>query len=389
MRTGSTDGTGSTGSTQAAAAGEAAGGTASPGGEHAAASTYGAAGTLRAGQRPAGRRRTVALSVAGCALAVTAALLAPAAFNNSGHSSHREQSGQRAHSRQAVAPARDGTSETSESCQRPEESLRPLPITGDAVRRIKNRKPGKLIAGVDQNSFRWGYRDPATGELAGFDIDLVRAIAQEIFGDRNAVIFRTIPTSQRIPALQQRTVDIVVRTMTINCDRIKKVAFSTAYFQAGQQLMVPQDSTITSYGPSLRGKRVCTATSSTGEGLLDDDGKRGARALGATKVTVPNQLDCLVRLQLGQVDAVLTDNALAAGQAAQDPSVKLVGVPLTKEPYGVAMNLEDTDLVRRVNKVLEDYRKGGKDSPWMQAYRYWLQDDLKGITAPPQPAYKD
>ena len=52
-----------------------------------------------------------------------------------------------------------------------------------------------------------------------------------------------------------------------------------------------------------------------------------------------NQLDCLVRLQLDQVDAVLTDNALAAGQAAQDPSVHLIGSPLTHEPYAVAMNL--------------------------------------------------
>ena len=81
---------------------------------------------------------------------------------------------------------------------------------------------------------------------------------------------------------------------------------------------------------------------------------------------MPNQLDCLVRLQLGEADAMVTDNALAAGQAAQDPSVELMGEPFTDEPYGVAMNLEDEDLVRRVNKVLEDYREGGADSPWMR-----------------------
>ena len=55
---------------------------------------------------------------------------------------------------------------------------------------------------------------------------------------------------------------------------------------------------------------------------------------------------------------MVTDNALAAGQAAQDPSVELVGEPFTHEPYGVAMNMDDTDLVRRVNKVLDDYRGG-------------------------------
>ncbi|MEC4014904.1 glutamate ABC transporter substrate-binding protein [Streptomyces sp. H27-D2] len=265
-------------------------------------------------------------------------------------------------------------------CETPEASLRPSDVSGAAVKRIKER--GRLIAGVDQNSFRWGYRDPATGELAGFDIDLVRAIAKDILGDADKVTFRTIPTNQRIPALEQRKVDVIARTMTINCDRIKQVAFSTAYFEAGQQVLVPEGSAIKDFDDTLRGKKVCTAKGSTGEAELKEE-SHGARVL-----TVDNQLDCLVRLQLGQVDAVITDSALAAGQAAQDPSVKLVGEPFTAEPYGVAMNLKDEDLVRRVNKVLDNYRKGGQASPWMKSYRKWLSDDLKGIEGPPEPKYK-
>ncbi|MFE6780534.1 hypothetical protein [Streptomyces sp. NPDC057702] len=115
----------------------------------------------------------------------------------------------------------------------------------------------------------------------------------------------------------------------------------------------------------------------------------GGAGAGALLDTAPNQLDCLVRLRLGPVDAVFTDDALAAGQAARDPSARLVGEPLTREPCGVATHGDDTDLVRRVNKVLEDYREGGADSPWMRAYRGWLQKDLKGITAPPAPVHKD
>ncbi|WP_069811374.1 glutamate ABC transporter substrate-binding protein [Streptomyces sp. TP-A0874] len=267
-----------------------------------------------------------------------------------------------------------------EDCRDPEASLPPSEVDGAAVKRIK--KNGKLIAGVDQNSFRWGYRDPANGRLSGFDIDLVRAVAEEILGDPDAVIYRTIPTNQRITALQQHKVDIVARTMTINCARIKEVAFSTAYFEAGQQVLAPKDSPITAFDNSLRGKKVCTASGSTGESELEKESH------GAEVMTVPNQLDCLVRLQLGEVDAVVTDNALAAGQAAQDPSVRLVGEPFTEEPYGVAMNLEDKDLVRRVNKVLEDYRSGGSGSPWMQAYHRWLAADLKGIDGPPAPKYR-
>ncbi|MCE4943900.1 glutamate ABC transporter substrate-binding protein [Streptomyces albulus] len=261
------------------------------------------------------------------------------------------------------------------------QSLRPSPADGPAVERIK--KKGQLVVGVDQNTYRWGYRDRDTNQLEGFDIDLARAIAKDILGPDAKVVFQAVPTNQRIPAVQQRTVDLVVRTMTINCARKEQVAFSTAYFQAGQQVLAPKVSSITAFDDSLRGQRVCTADGSTGEAELRQH-PHGARVL-----TAPNQLDCLVRLQLGEADAVVTDSALAAAQAAQDPTVELKGKPFTDESYGVAMNKDDPDLVRRVNKVLDDYRSGGDDSPWMRAYRKWLQADLPGISGPPAPEYGD
>ncbi|MER5882561.1 glutamate ABC transporter substrate-binding protein [Streptomyces sp. NPDC001941] len=275
-------------------------------------------------------------------------------------------------------------------CTEPERSLRPSAADGAAVAAIKKR--GKLVVGVDQNSYRWGYRNPATRTLEGFDIDLARAIAKDVLGSDQAVIFRAIPTNQRIAALDGGKVDLVVRTMTINCKRIEQVAFSTAYFQAGQQVLAPKDSTIKGYDSSLKGKRVCTAEGSTAYEALEknsfgavfkdpDDGKKTDQ----DRYTVPNQLDCLVRLQMGEVDAVVTDNALAAGQAAQDPAVELKGVPFTTEYYGVAAKLGSDDLVRRVNKVLDAYRAG----PWQAAYDKWLKADLPGVTGPPAPKYRD
>ncbi|WP_229925781.1 glutamate ABC transporter substrate-binding protein [Streptomyces longispororuber] len=269
-----------------------------------------------------------------------------------------------------------------EECRTPEASLRPSPKDGPVLAAIKKRKVAKLVVGVDQNSYRWGYRDPnkERGRLEGFDIDLAREIAERLLGDREAVVFRAIPTSQRIRAIQNGQVDMVVRTMTINCERIKDVAFSTAYFETGQQILAPKSSAITGYDASLRGKRVCTAEGSIAWQALKE------KSFGAdTKTTVPNQLDCLVRLQLGEVDAVLTDSALAAGQAAQDPTVELKGKPFTREYYGVAMQKGADDLVRRVNDVLEDYREDG----WKQSYDRWLAAGLREDARPPKPLYKD
>lgn len=318
------------------------------------------------------RAGPAAVAAAVCALAAAGAAVLP-----TGGAPERDRPAR------AAAPAAPAPGAAAPAqCTDPEASLRPAGgADGAAVQRIKAR--GRLIAGVDQNSYRWGYRNPADGELGGFDIDLVRALAKDILGDPGKVTYLAIPTSRRISALQTGKVDIVARTMTITCERIKQVAFSTAYFESGQQVMVPKGSPVTAFDDSLKGKKVCTAEGSTAEIKVREEPH------GSSLLTVPNQLDCLVRLQLGEVDAVVNDRALAAGQAAQDPSVQLVGKPFTTEPYGVAMNLADTDLVRRVNKVLEDYRAGGAGSLWMKAYDKWLAADLKGITAPPAPKYRD
>ncbi|WP_309096527.1 glutamate ABC transporter substrate-binding protein [Streptomyces sp.] len=288
------------------------------------------------------------------------------------------------------------TGSAAEECDDPEkQTLSPSSADGPVIQKIKNRKgeKRKLVVGVDQNSYRWGYRNPNSGETAeleGFDIDLVHRIAEDILGDAKAVQFKAIPTDQRIPAIQAGRVDMVVRTMTINCARIEDVAFSAPYFKTGQQVLAPKSSPVTGYDDTLAGKRVCTAAGSTAYSTLEADKRSGdLPATTDISTTVPNQLDCLVRLQLGEVDAVVTDGALAASQAAQDPTVQLKGDAFTAEYYGVAMKKDADDLVRRVNQILVDYRKDTANG-WQASYRKWLSATLgkdAKKSEPPAPEY--
>lgn len=286
--------------------------------------------------------------------------------------------------------------EAEEDCEAPEkQTLSPSSADGDTIRAIKNRtgEKRKLVVGVDQNSYRWGYRNPNSGktaELEGFDIDLVHRIAKDILGDPDAVQFKAIPTDQRIPAIQDGRVDMVVRTMTINCDRIGDVAFSAPYFKTGQQVLAPKSSPVKGYDDTLADRRICTAAGSTAFAALEAD-QRDGKLPASTDIstTVPNQLDCLVRLQLGEVDAVVTDGALAASQAAQDPTVQLKGDAFTAEYYGVAMKKDADDLVRRVNQILVDYRKDTADG-WQASYEKWLSATLgkdAKKSEPPAPQY--
>ncbi|WP_329140750.1 glutamate ABC transporter substrate-binding protein [Streptomyces sp. NBC_01476] len=326
----------------------------------------------------------VAAMAVACALALTSAV-APL----HGHGGGRHAGG----AVRVQGPAVSARYASTSACDTPEASLDPgLGSTdGAAVQAIVKR--GRLRVGIDQNSYLWGFRDPATGQLAGFDIDIVKAIATDILGPDAKVQYLTVPTAKRFDRLDDGTVDMVVRTVSITCDRLAQADFSTAYFTAGQQLLVPDGSAITGYNGTLRGKTVCAASGSTGLTRLTGTGggtkESDAQRFGATVMPVENQLDCLVRVQLGLADAVFTDNALAAGQAAQDPSMHLVGIPVTREPYGVAMQKGHPDLVRRVNRVLAAYEAGGADSRWMASYQHWLAADLPGISGPPPAKYKE
>ncbi|KUM99702.1 sugar-binding protein [Streptomyces yokosukanensis] len=319
-----------------------------------------------------------------CALALAFVLLLPCTqAPPAGHDGGRAG--------QQTATGSQARAEDCKDSEAQNRTLSPSDADGPTIDAIKSRTGAKrkLIVGVDQNSYRWGYRNPNTEgtELEGFDIDLVHRIAQDILGDPDAVQFKAIPTSQRISAIQDGRVDMVVRTMTITCERLSQVAFSAPYFKTGQQVLAPKSSSITGYNDTLAHKRLCTAAGSTAYTKLDADRKGGGLPASADiSTTVPNQLDCLVRLQLGEVDAVVTDGALAASQAAQDPTVELKGEPFTAEYYGVAMKKDASDLVRRVNRVLVDYRANG----WQASYDRWLSATLgkdPGPSKPPAPQY--
>ena len=104
-------------------------------------------------------------------------------------------------------------------------SLRPFNNKAEAdaaVATIRNR--GRLIVGLDIGSNLFSFRDPITGEITGFDVDIAGEIARDIFGSPSQVEYRILSSADRVAALQNNQVDVVVKTMTITCERKKLVA---------------------------------------------------------------------------------------------------------------------------------------------------------------------
>jgi polar amino acid transport system substrate-binding protein len=277
-----------------------------------------------------------------------------------------------------VAPAAGNT-----GCDR-EASLRPGPQPppgamppGSTMANILAR--GRLVVGVDQATNFFGSRNPATGQLEGFDIDLAREFARAIFGDPNRVDLRVVTAAQRETALQEGQVDLVVRTYSITCDRKAKVGFSTPYYVAKQRILATKGSGIAS-AADLSGKRVCAVTGTTSLAALYALDPR-PKLYGVSQWT-----DCLVMIQQGQIDAISTDDVVLAGLLAQDrKNLELVGGSIADELYGVGVKLGNDDLVRFVNGALAQMRE---DGTWERLYQANLQS-VAPSPGPPQARYQD
>ena len=275
-----------------------------------------------------------------------------------------------------VAPTLVAPEEPDDDCTA---SLRPFDTRAegqDAVANIRNR--GRLIVGLDIGSNLFSFRDPITGQITGFDVDIAGEVARDIFGTPSQVEYRILSSADRIAALQNNQVDIVVKTMSITCDRKKLVDFSTEYLSANQRILAPRDSAI-AQSSDLSGKRVCAVKGTTSLQRIQQISPP------PVIVEVVTWADCLVALQQRQVDAVSTDDSILAGLVSQDPYLHIVGPSMAEEPYGIGINKENTGLVRFVNGTLDRVRR---DGTWNTLYRKWLTV-LGPAPAPPVPRYSD
>ncbi|MEU8899261.1 glutamate ABC transporter substrate-binding protein [Nocardia sp. NPDC048505] len=237
---------------------------------------------------------------------------------------------------------------------------------------------GRVRIGVDQNTYLFGFRNPTTGELEGFDIDIAREIAYSLFGDRDKVELRSVTAAERTTALRDRQVDMIVRTFSATCQRRRDVDFSGVYYRATQRIAAPRSSGIRS-GADLAGKRVCVATGTTAAAPLF------ALPIRMTVLGVTNWTDCLAALQQGHVDAISADEPILYGLVAQDRHLAVLGEPIGSGAYAVGVAKNNAELVRFVNGVIERIRVDGS---WERSYARHLSQ-LGPSPGPPPTRYSE
>jgi len=224
----------------------------------------------------------------------------------------------------------------------------------------KLQDAGEITIGVKFDVPPFGRKDPKTGDVAGFDIDMAKAIADEIGATPKYI---EALSDNRIAFLKDGTADLILSTMTINAERDEEIDFSEPYFVAEGRILVKKSDNSISGVSDLAGKKVCTALGSTYEETLKKQAPKAERKL------VDSYSECLELIQNGAVDAISTDDVILTGMIIQDDTLKLVGDQLTTEPYGVGIKQGDAELKALVDEVVAKYKSDGR---WATAYEKWV-----------------
>ncbi|MEH1851169.1 MAG: ABC transporter permease subunit [Nostoc sp.] len=214
------------------------------------------------------------------------------------------------------------------------------------------------------------------GDLQGFDIDLMNAIASSTPG-ANAqsaglkVKYQNMPFAGMIPALQAQTVDAAVAAMTITAERAKTISFSRPYFKSGLAIVTRTDNQSITNFDNLKNKTIGVQIGTTGA--------QKAKSIPGSEIRTFNDSPLTLQALInGNVDAVLNDRVviLYGIKSGNLNGLKVVSSLLTEEFYGIPTPKGSPNL-QAINQGLETVLKNGI---YAKIYQKWF-----GIQPPQLP----
>ena len=269
-----------------------------------------------------------------------------------------------------------------------------MTITGAMADTLEKAKTtGKFTLAYRESSIPFSYLGE-DGKPLGFGWEMCKLIAEEVkkeTGRKDLVVESQAVTSQnRIPLIQNGTVDVECGSTTNNSDRGKQVTFAINYFYTGTRFLVKSDSGIKSIN-DLKGKKVVSTTGTTNYQILrnlNDEKKYGFELLGAK-----DHADALLMVESGMAQAFGMDDILLYGlKASSKESAKLavVGESIQVEPYAIMFRKDDPKFQALVNKVVTNSMKSGE---FEKAYKKWFQTNIPpknvNLNAPMSKELKD
>jgi glutamate/aspartate transport system substrate-binding protein len=245
----------------------------------------------------------------------------------------------------------------------------------------KVRDAGSISVGHRESSIPFSYYDDQNAVI-GYSQDLVMMAVDAVKKKLNMPNLRIklIPvTSQnRIPLIQNGTIDIESGSTTNNLERQQQVAFSDTIFIIATRLLVKKDSGIQGF-PDLKGKNVVVTAGTTSERLIREMNEKNDLKMNIT--SAKDHGESFLTLQSGRAVAFMLDDALLAGERAKAKKPAdwvIVGTPQSKEAYGMMMGKGDDQFKTLVDETIAKAETSGEVA---KLYQKWFQSPIppKGL----------
>ncbi|SFU50013.1 transporter substrate-binding domain-containing protein [Halomonas korlensis] len=210
----------------------------------------------------------------------------------------------------------------------------------------------KLDVVTDPSFVPFEMMDQETGEMVGFDMDIISEVAERAGFEYN---LETMDFNGIIPAIQTGNVDIAIAGVTITEERAEIVDFSDPYYDSGLRILVSADDDSVEEVEDLKGKKIGTKVGSTSYDYLEEH-------LGdeADITPYPGSSDMYMALLGGSVDAVFYDapNVGYFSQTRGEGRVKVVGPLYEGQQYGIVL-VKGSEWVEPVNEALAEMKEDG------------------------------
>ncbi len=246
-------------------------------------------------------------------------------------------------------------------------------LTG-TLKKIKDS--GVITVGHRESSVPFSYLD-GEQKPVGYAMDLCAKVVDAIKVAAQVpnlqVKYQPVTSQNRIPLVQNGTVDIECGSTTNSVQRQQQVGFSVAYFVTSVRMGVRKDSGIKDIG-DLDGKPVVTTTGTTSDQLIKQNEK--GKSINVHNLYGKDHADSFLMVESGRAVAFVMDDILLAGLIASSKSpdtYTVVGPSLRDEPYGVMMRKNDPELKALVDKTLIDSMKSGEAE---KLYSKWFMHPI-------------
>lgn len=222
-----------------------------------------------------------------------------------------------------------------------------------AVQKIKDN--GVLRVGVKVDVPLFGYKNPQTGQIEGFEIDLAKAVAKKIFGDENKIQMVPVTAKTRGPLLDNGEVDMIAATFTINEQRKQQYSFTDPYYTDPVGLLVKKSDNIHSL-KDLAGKTIAVPQGATTRKAVEDAAKK--EGITVSFAEFPTYSECKAALMSGRAAAYAMDQSNLHGYV--DAETEILPDSFAPQEYGIAMKKDNAGFRDYVNQVLTDMKNSGE-----------------------------